>query len=151
MGRISVETTRQIPVEAARVFTSIADFKTHRPQWLLPAYSELQVEQGGIGAGTIVRYRLKVGPRERAYRMQIAEPKPGVMLTEQDATSSLLTTWTVSPNGTGCTVAVASQWNGAGGIGGFFERLFAPRGLRRLYDEQLARLASYAADHSDHA
>jgi hypothetical protein len=31
-----------------------------------------------------------------------------------------------------------------GGIGGFFERLFAPRVLRRLYAEELERLDRYA-------
>ena len=35
---------------------------------------------------------------------------------------------------------VRSTWDGAGGIGGFFERTFAPRGLRRLYDGVLDRL-----------
>ena len=28
------------------------------------------------------------------------------------------------------TVRVRTTWNGAGGIGGFFERTFAPKGLR---------------------
>ncbi len=34
---------------------------------------------------------------------------------------------------------MTSVWNGAGGIGGFFERTFAP-GLARIYDAVLARL-----------
>jgi hypothetical protein len=36
---------------------------------------------------------------------------------------------------------VASQWQGAGGVGGFFERIFAPGGLKRIHDDTLARLA----------
>ena len=35
---------------------------------------------------------------------------------------------------------VRTTWNGAGGIGGFFERTFAPKGLRRIYGEILDRL-----------
>jgi hypothetical protein len=31
-----------------------------------------------------------------------------------------------------------------GGVGGVFERLFAPRVLRRLYDDELERLDRYA-------
>jgi len=31
-------------------------------------------------------------------------------------------------------------WNGAGGIGGFFEKTFAPAGLKRIYDGVLAKL-----------
>lgn len=32
------------------------------------------------------------------------------------------------------------MWNGVGGIGGFFEKTFAPKGLGRIYDEMLAKL-----------
>jgi hypothetical protein len=35
---------------------------------------------------------------------------------------------------------VRTTWNGAGGIGGFFERTFAPKGLRRVYDRMLQSL-----------
>ena len=36
-----------------------------------------------------------------------------------------------------------TRWDGVGGIGGYFERLFAPRVLRRLYTDELARLDTY--------
>ena len=49
--------------------------------------------------------------------------------------------WTVHPaDGASSTVRVRTAWNGAGGIGGFFERTFAPRGLRRVYEDLLGRL-----------
>ncbi len=34
----------------------------------------------------------------------------------------------------------------AGGVGGFFERTFAPRVMRRMYADELARLDAYARD-----
>jgi hypothetical protein len=37
---------------------------------------------------------------------------------------------------------VTTTWQGAGGIGGFFERTFAPKGLARIHDAVLARLAT---------
>ena len=43
------------------------------------------------------------------------------------------------------TVRVRTTWNGAGGIGGFFERTFAPKGLRRVYDSMLGRLEAELA------
>jgi len=46
----------------------------------------------------------------------------------------------VSPAGEGATVTVKTTWQGAGGINGFFEKTFAPLGLRRIYDEVLANL-----------
>ena len=42
-------------------------------------------------------------------------------------------------------VVVTSEWSGASGIGGFFERTFAPRGLDRIYGELLDNLADAVA------
>ena len=69
-----------------------------------------------------------------------AAADPGT-LVETDANSSMVTTWTVHPADAGATtVRVRTTWNGAGGIGGFFERTFAPKGLARVYGEMLTRL-----------
>jgi hypothetical protein len=35
---------------------------------------------------------------------------------------------------------VKTSWEGAGGIGGFFERMFAPLGLRKIQAEVLENL-----------
>jgi hypothetical protein len=40
-------------------------------------------------------------------------------------------------------VTVEAVWNGAAGVGGFFERRFAPKGLNRIHDQVLAGLAAY--------
>lgn len=37
---------------------------------------------------------------------------------------------------------ISTVWNGAGGIGGFFEKTFAPKGLGRIYDALLDKLAT---------
>jgi hypothetical protein len=41
-------------------------------------------------------------------------------------------------------VRIESRWQGAAGVGSFFERLFAPRVLRRIYADELERLDCYA-------
>ena len=46
----------------------------------------------------------------------------------------------------GSTVKVRTTWDGAGGIGGFFERTFAPKGLGRVYVEMLHRLDGELAE-----
>jgi len=43
-------------------------------------------------------------------------------------------------------VRISSAWDGAGGIGGLFERMFAPRVMRGLYADELKRLDAYARD-----
>ena len=76
--------------------------------------------------------------------MRAEEPEPGRVLTESDTGSSLVTTWTVTPEGRDSRVRIETRWQGAGGVGGFFERLFAPRVLRRIYTDELERLDRYA-------
>jgi hypothetical protein len=94
----------------------------------------------------VTRFRFTAGRRSRDYRMTVAEPEPGRVLTESDANSSLVTTFTVTPQAGGSNVRISSAWEGAGGVGGVFERLFAPRVLRGVYADELARLDNYARD-----
>jgi hypothetical protein len=92
--------------------------REHHPRFLPPAFSDFRVESGGVGAGTILRYKLTAGGRTREYRTTIAEPEPGRVLTESDTGSSAVTTFTVSPQGPVSLVQIAGTWDGAGGIGG---------------------------------
>jgi hypothetical protein len=43
-------------------------------------------------------------------------------------------------SGTATELRLSTVWEGHGGIGGFFERTFAPRGLRRIHGELLDNL-----------
>lgn len=140
----TVDASKEIDAPPGKVFASIADYEVQRPAWLPSNFRDLVVEQGGVGDGTVARYLLAVGRRERTYHMAVSEPTPGVVLVERDTNSSLTTTWTVSPRGAGSHVTVHTEWQGAGGVGGFFERLFAPTALKRVYDDALARLDRYA-------
>lgn len=130
------------------VYGYIADMRQHHPHFLPPAFTGFQVESGGVGAGTITKFNVTAGGRTRHYRMQVGEPEPGRVLTESDTGSSLVNTFTVSPQGEDCRVQISTTWQGAGGIGGVFERLFAPRAVRALYQDELTRLDAYARDHA---
>jgi hypothetical protein len=77
---------------------------------------------------------------------RVDESEPDRVLTETDQHSSLVTTFTVTPSGDGSRVSIATTWDGAGGIGGLFERLFAPRVIRRIYGDELARRDRYARE-----
>ena len=137
---------RRIAAPPDRVYGYIADFREHHHRFLPPAFSDFRVEEGGVGAGTIASFRITAGGRSRSYRTRVAEPEPGRVLTESDLDSSLVTTFTVTPEGDQSRVRIETAWQGAGGIGGFFERLFAPRVLRRLYADELERLDRYARE-----
>jgi hypothetical protein len=41
------------------------------------------------------------------------------------------------------------QWDAVAGIGGFFERIFAPRALRSIYEDELRRPDAYAREQYD--
>jgi len=73
--------------------------------------------------------------------MQVSEPIPGRTLVETDTGSSLVTTYNVAPQGDKSLVSITTSRDGASGIGGFFERTFAPKALVKIYDAMLAKLA----------
>ncbi len=143
MSRIHAEAERVIDARPEEVYTFLANYREDRPRILPPNFLDYRLEQGGHGAGTVVSYRLQAGGRERPYRMQVEEPSVGRMLLERDMNSSLTNTWTVSPLSGGQTLAaVTTEWESRGaGMGGFFERTFAPLGLKKIYGDMLNRLA----------
>jgi Polyketide cyclase / dehydrase and lipid transport len=134
---------------ADTVYGYIADMREHHPRFLPSAFSDFQVESGGVGAGTVTRFKVTAGGRTREYRMTVAEPEPGRVLTESDIGSSLITRTTVTPQGDTSRVEISTSWQGAGGIGGFFERIFAPKALRGIYEDELRRLDAYAREQHD--
>jgi hypothetical protein len=144
MAEIQVSAEREIGAPAEVVYGYIADHREHHPRFLPDAFTDFEIEAGGVGAGTITRFKVTAGGRTREYRMEVSEPEPGRVMVESDTGSSLVTTWTVTPEGAGARVRISTTWQGAGGIGGFFERLFAPRVMRGIYADELGRLDSYA-------
>jgi hypothetical protein len=144
MALLNVAAERSMEAPAQEVYRRIADFREHHPRFLPAQFSDFKVEEGGVGAGTVHSFRMTAGGRIRSYRMRVDEPEPGRVLTESDMASSLVTTFVVAPEGPGCRVRIETRWESAGGVGGFFERLFAPRVLRRVYADELGRLDRYA-------
>lgn len=142
MSRIHVEVERLLDAKPQDVYVFITDYLDKRPRILPANYSEFTVTKGGRGAGTVIRYRFQAARRERTYEMIVEEPSKGRVLLERDTTSSLVTTWTVTPTArkNQTRVAISTEWESSRGVGGFFERTFAPVGLRRVYIDMLDRL-----------
>jgi hypothetical protein len=144
MGALVVTAERTVNAPPDVAYRCIADMREHHPNILPAAFSDFEVESGGVGAGTVIRYKMTAGGRTRQFRSQVAEPEPGRVLTESDTNSSAVTTFTVAPQGAASQVTISCTWNGAGGIGGFFERLFAPRAMHGILVDELQRLDTYA-------
>ncbi|MGW2825017.1 SRPBCC family protein [Streptomyces sp. NPDC001443] len=143
MAQVEATTERVVAANAEDVFDALADYSGTRGKLLPEHFSEYEVREGGDGEGTVVHWKLQAtSKRVRDCLLEVGEPTDGE-LVERDRNSSMVTTWRVTPAGEGsCRVVVTTTWKGAGGIGGFFEKTFAPKGLGRIYDAILANLAA---------
>ena len=139
MGQVSAASTILINAEPGATLAAVADYQNVRPKILSSHYSEYQVLQGGKGQGTVAKWRLQA-TESRVRDVQVDVDVAGHTVIEKDANSTMVINWTVSPAGPGSSVTVKTTWKGAGGIGGFFEKTFAPLGLRKIQDEVLANL-----------
>jgi hypothetical protein len=141
MSQVVATTERDVAAPAERVREALADYAGTRPRILPEQFSDYRVEAGGTGAGTRAGWRFAAtSKRVREQSVDVTAPDEAT-LVETDRNSSMVTRWTVQPAGTDRSrVVVRTTWNGAGGIGGFFERAFAPKGLRRVYDRMLQSL-----------
>jgi hypothetical protein len=140
MGRVTARASKELAAPPERVLAVLRDYRTARKSLLPDNYTAYRVEAGGAGTGTVVGYHFAAGGRERDYRLRVEETDGG--LREKDELSSFVSIWTVVPSGTGSTVTLEGSWEGATGVAGFFEGVFAPLGLKRIYGEFLGRLAS---------
>ncbi|GAA4955286.1 SRPBCC family protein [Yinghuangia aomiensis] len=141
MGQVNADASREVAGEPDAVFAALSDYAGTRPKLLTEHFSGYEVREGGQGAGTVVHWNLQATKkRSRECLLDVAQPAERT-LVETDRNSSMVTTWTVVPAGTGGSrVNIHTTWQGAGGIGGFFEKTFAPSGLRKIYDGVLARI-----------
>lgn len=147
MAQVYASTERTYSAAPEQVYEALADYRTVRPKLLPAQYSEYEVRAGGVGAGTQVHWKLQATEkRVRDCLFTVSAPS-AVKLVETDANSSMVITWTVRQAGAGQTkVQIETTWQGAGGIGGFFERTFAPRVMRGIYEDELGRLDAYARE-----
>jgi len=139
MGQVSAASTMLLNVEPAVALAAVADYQKVRPKILPPQYSEYQVLQGGQGQGTVAKWKLQA-TKSRVRDVQVTVDVAGHTVIEKDANSSMVTNWTVAPAGPGSSVTVTTTWTGAGGVKGFFEKTFAPLGLKKIQAEVLANL-----------
>lgn len=139
MAHVSASSTILIDADPATVFDAVADYERVRPKILSPQYSEYRVLEGGQGRGTVASWKLQA-TKSRCRQVQADVDVAGHTVIEKDANSSMVTNWTVAPAGPGSSVTVKTTWNGAGGVKGFFEKTFAPLGLRKIQGEVLANL-----------
>jgi hypothetical protein len=146
MSIVRAESSALIRASARVVYRMIADYRESHPRFLPKKYFPLlEVERGGVGDGTVIRFQVRTAGRIREMRAEISEPAPGHVLVETDVKTGTRTTFTVTAEGAGeaCRVDISTEWE-AKGLRGWIERMTAPPILRRIYVEELANLAALA-------
>jgi len=147
MAEYTVTMSREIDAPAERVYGIVADYVNGHPRILPPKYfTGLQVEKGGVGEGTIIRFGMKVMGKEYFTRAAITEPEPGRVLVETDLEGLIVTTFTTDPLGAGrsrMTFSTTGRTR-ARGLMGALEKWFTLRFLPRVYTDELALLAAEA-------
>jgi Polyketide cyclase / dehydrase and lipid transport len=146
MSDINVAVSTTIDAPPDRVYAVLADYRNHHPHILpKPYFVDIQVLQGGVGAGTEFVARMNINGAKRAYRMTVSEPQPGRVLAETDPLQGTHTLFTVEPlaDGTQSKVTIATKSKVSSYIGGWFEKLTTLAVMRRIYAEELAQLNRY--------
>jgi len=146
MSTVRAEASALVRAPARAVYQLLADYRDGHPRILPKRYFPwLKVERGGVGAGTVILFKMHAFGASREIRSEITEPTPGQVLAETDFATGARTTFTVTPEGGGetCRVAIRTEWEGKG-FRGWIERMTAPRLLQRIYAEELANLAALA-------
>lgn len=136
-----------IDAPSQQLYAIIADYQQGHPRILpKPPFVSLAIEQGGVGAGTIIRVHMLVLGQLQMFRSVVSEPEPGRVLVETND-NGYVTTFTVEPRAAGqqSYVTIATEMTGRAGLLGTLERWFITRLLRPVYVKELEQLAAVAA------
>lgn len=132
---------------APRVYAMLADYRNGHPRILpRPPFTELVVEEGGVGDGTRIRVGMRFAGRTRSLRAVVTEPDPGHVLAETYPETGAVTTFTVEAEGGETVVTIATDLPVRDGLLGRLEAWAAARMLRPTYRRELALLAAAAAE-----
>src|SRR5262249_2931585 len=101
----------------------------------------LEVEAGGHGAGTRIRFKVRAFGSVRSVRADVSEPVPGRELVETDLATGAATRFLVEPvsDGRASRGTFETTW-WRDGLGAWAERWLATRYLRKVYQAELTLL-----------
>lgn len=149
MKPYQVTASAQLSAPAALVYSIIADYNNGHPYILpKPPFIAQQVEQGGVGAGTIITFHMRLYGTTQSFRATVAEPQPGQMLVETNLEDGgAVTTFRVTPaeqsGRTDVTITTEGRTVRAGVLGAL-EKLLTTLTLRRVYRRELKLLDALA-------
>jgi hypothetical protein len=148
MGPIIMKAEAVLEAPAEDVYATIADYRQGHPNILPKEFYDLQVEQGGYGKGTILRFKSRVLGVEQSFYQRVSEPEPGRVLVEQDIDSvqQVTTIFRVNPleQGQKSHVEISTTMLASPGVRGLIERIIVPIVNPRMYQKELKLLEGVA-------
>jgi Polyketide cyclase / dehydrase and lipid transport len=149
MGQIKVKAEAVLDARPEDVYATIADYRKGHPS-ILPEKNlyDLQVEEGGYGSGTIMRFKSRILGVEQAFHQRVSEPEPGRVIVEQDieAGQNFVTTFRVNPieGGQKSHVEISTSLDASPGLKGLIERVVLSMFNPRIYREEMKLLEAVA-------
>jgi len=145
--RHTITASAIIPARRERVYSLLANYSDGHPRILPKQFTSLVVEEGGVGAGTVIRVQMSFLGKKQTYRAAISEPEPGRVLVERNLqANSWVTTFTVSPGSAPAdsNVTISTELPVRAGLPGKVERMLSTLLLRPMYVKELENLARVA-------
>jgi len=139
----------RIDAPPQRIYSLISNYHTGHPTILPKQFSNMRVEEGGVGAGTKIRFDVTVLGQTKHFLAVVSEPEPGRVLVERNVEpDDSVTTFTVSPEdgGRAATVTIQTAVPGRPGVVGKIERFITERVMRSMYADELRLLQLRAAE-----
>jgi hypothetical protein len=135
------------------VYDILADYRDGHPLILPKNYFvSLDVEKGGVGAGTIISFQMRIFGKMQTFRAAITEPQPGRVLLESDLEGTASTTSFIvdaRDQNRSCEVTIATERMAErSGLLGALERFLAISFLQRIYRAELTLLSELAVSKS---
>ncbi|MGH9647291.1 MAG: SRPBCC family protein [Bryobacteraceae bacterium] len=146
-ARHTITASANIPARRERVYALIANYRDGRPRILPRQFKNLVVEQGGIGAGTMIRFQMSIFGKTETFRAAITEPDPGHILVETNLDSNgAVTTFTVGPGPAPADshVTISTELPVRNSVLGYIEKALTTALLRPIYKKELENLARVA-------
>jgi len=141
---VNISGAAVIPAPPQRVYGIIADYRSGHTHIIPPKYfRNLVVEEGGIGAGTKVRFEMVMFGKVQQAQSIITEPEPGRVLVESTTDGLAVTRFIVEARdgGRAANVTISTDLKNQGLIGNAIIKFL----FKRIYREELALLAEFAA------
>jgi uncharacterized protein YndB with AHSA1/START domain len=151
MAQHRVSASRLVSAPAEQVYAIIADYHAGHPRILpKPHFVSLTVEKGGVGAGTLISFQMRLMGRLQTFHAAITEPEPGRVLVETDSDMGAVTTFTVEPrhDGQRAQVTITTDTQVRQGVLGALQGWLTTQLLHPIYVKELEQLAAIAAKSS---